>query len=113
MLGNRLWNTSVPRNTVWETLFQIIRGSRYLSLMDILVKLRSSSRVSKKNVFQEVTNFMEDPFVGAQDENSLEEIRSQQTEPYGTLRLIVLILSSCYHFLTNTFICSRVPLGSV
>lgn len=49
----------------------------------------SNKRNGKKNegryVFEEAINSMEDPLVGAQDENSLEEIRSQQIEPYGTL----------------------------
>lgn len=57
----------------------------------------------KKNMFEEVINFTEDSLVGAQDENSLEEIRSQQIEPYSTLYLNILILSF-YHFLMNTFI---------
>lgn len=54
-------------------------------------------------MFEEVINFTEDSLVGAQDENSLEEIRSQQIEPYSTLYLNILILSF-YHFLMNTFI---------
>lgn len=57
----------------------------------------------KKNMFEEVINFTEDSLDGAQDENSLEEIRSQQIEPYSTLYLNKLILSF-YHFLMNTFI---------
>lgn len=62
-----------------------------------------SNRAMKKNMFEEVINFTEDSLVGAQDENSLEEIRSQQIEPYSTLYLNILILSF-YHFLMNTFI---------
>lgn len=58
-------------------------------------------------------SFIEDPFAGTQGENALEEIRSQQIELYGTLCLIILILSFCYHFLTNTFIRFKRPLGSV
>lgn len=61
------------------------------------------NKIMKKNMFEEVINFTEDSLVGAQDENSLEEIRSQQIEPYSTLYLNILILSF-YHFLMNTFI---------
>lgn len=35
-----------------------------------------SNKIMKKNMFEEVINFTEDSLVGAQDENSLEEIRS-------------------------------------
>ena len=35
---------------------------------------------------------MEDPPVGARDENSLEEIRSQQIEPYSTFLFFVSFL---------------------
>lgn len=62
-----------------------------------------SNKIMKKNMFEEVINFTEDSLVGAQDENSLEEIRSQQIEPYSTLYLNILILSF-YHFFMNTFI---------
>lgn len=62
-----------------------------------------SNKIMKKNMFEEVINFTEDSLVGAQDENSLEEIRSQQIEPYSTLYLNILILSF-YHFVMNTFI---------
>ena len=62
---------------------------------------------TERCVLEEVINSMEDPLVGARDENSLEEIRSQQIEPYSTSSFFFFLVFCplCLN-VTNTFILS-------